>query len=48
MDWDIDSLINVLTECYEQSIDLHFGKEGRCKKITIEKADAKKSVKLYV
>ena len=48
MDWDVDSLINVLTECYEQSIDLHFGKEGRCKKITIEKPDVKKSVKLYV
>lgn len=48
MDWDIDSLINVLTECYEQSIDLHFGKEGRCKKITIENADTQKSVKLYV
>ena len=48
MDWNVDSLINVLTECYEQSIDLHFGKEGRCKKITIENADAQKSVKLYV
>ena len=49
MDWNIESLVAVLTECCEhQNINLYLGETGRCKKISIEQNGSTETVKLYV
>lgn len=48
MDWDVESLVAVLTECCDQNIDLYFSETGRSKKISVEQNDGSDTIKFYV
>lgn len=48
MDWTIESLVAVLTECCGQNINIYFGETGRSKKISVECDGCAETVKLYV